>query len=216
VHPSCRGKGIGKALWSAIQPLVEAPEVTLAVTFYRGDRGHTREFFYPRGFQRWFGTHLMYYRGGKLPEPSLEARPYDDALFEEYIRMINEGFSPMREQNDIKPYRVFADDAPQDQELRKKTIEHHRENAWFFYDGEQLVGWAELDGAEIDTVAVASEHQRRGYGRQIMHYCTNHLLDKGHHPVQLHVVETNEHVKRFYESIGFELIETYEYARKMK
>ncbi len=216
VDPSCRGQGIGRMLWDAIQPLVEAPEVTMVVTFYRGDRGHSREFFYPRGFKRWFGSHLMFYRGQRLPETHLEARPFDDTLFGEYVRLINEGFAPMREQNDIKPYRIYTDDATEDQELRKKTAQQHRENSWFFYDHGQLVGWAELDGAEIDTIAVAPEHQRQGYGRQIMHYCTNYLLDKGVDPVQLHVVETNAHVKRFYESIGFELIETYEYARRVR
>lgn len=216
VDPTHRGQGVGSKLWQAIQPLVEAPEVTMAVTFYRSDRGHSCEFFYPRGFRRWFGNHLMYYRGGKLPEPGLEVRLYDDALFVEHNRLINECFAPLREQNDIKPYRIYADDAADDQELRKKTAEAHRENSWFFYHRGQLVGWAELDGAEIDTIAVASEHQRKGYGRQIMHYCINYLLDKGYNPVQLHVIETNVCAKRLYESIGFELIETYEYARRVR
>jgi ribosomal protein S18 acetylase RimI-like enzyme len=62
------------------------------------------------------------------------------------------------------------------------------------YEGHR--GW-------VNYLAVHPEHQRRGFGRQIMIHAESVLRDLGCPKLNLQVRETNLGVREFYESLGF-------------
>jgi ribosomal protein S18 acetylase RimI-like enzyme len=62
------------------------------------------------------------------------------------------------------------------------------------YDGHR--GW-------IYSVAVAPEHRRRGVGSQLVRHAEQALTSKGCVKINLQIMEGNESVTAFYESLGF-------------
>lgn len=54
-------------------------------------------------------------------------------------------------------------------------------------------------------LAVAPEHQKTGYGRQLMQKIEELLIDMGCPKLNIVVRSTNEQVLAFYESLGYEL-----------
>lgn len=212
VHPSFRWQGIGRQLWDELQPIF-AEGVNQCTTHYRIDQEDPSDFYCARGFQRWYRMHQMEYRGGRLPEPDLEVRPYSDDQFQCYAALINDGFTRLREIGDFRPYRIYPDEAVLDQALRERVLATHSDNTHLFYRDGKLVGVAEMANHEIDTVAVAPAWRGQGYGRQIANFSVNWLLERGADPVSLYVLAYNDSARTLYESMGFRIVQTLEYAR---
>ena len=63
------------------------------------------------------------------------------------------------------------------------------------YDGHR--GWVYYLGVDPD-------HQRNGFGEQIMKFAEDHLLEIGYPKINIMVRETNLDVIKFYEAIGYE------------
>jgi ribosomal protein S18 acetylase RimI-like enzyme len=74
-------------------------------------------------------------------------------------------------------------------------------------NGEQLIGtvMAGYDGHRgwIYSVAVAPEQRRRGVGSQLVRHAELALTRKGCVKINLQIMEGNESVTAFYESLGF-------------
>src|SRR6184192_2758048 len=64
------------------------------------------------------------------------------------------------------------------------------------YDGHR--GW-------IYSVAVAPAHRRRGVGSQLVRHAEQALVGKGCVKINLQILEGNESVTAFYESLGFSI-----------
>jgi predicted GNAT family acetyltransferase len=85
-----------------------------------------------------------------------------------------------------------------------------------FADGE-AASWCALyaEGgiAEIDVVATAVEHRRRGYGRAVVEAATRAALDSGNQLVFL-IADDQDWPKELYAKIGYEPIGVrYEFTR---
>ena len=72
---------------------------------------------------------------------------------------------------------------------------------------------ASLEDNEIDGVAVAVDKQGMGYGKNMVSYSVNKLLDRGYKRVTLWVVEGNP-AKLLYEKLGITTECTHEFAIK--
>ncbi len=151
----------------------------------------------------------MQHCGPELPDPQLIARPYSDADYETWTRVINECFYAMRKAIDVRPHVIFnASDLATRQRLRDTTNENI-----LFYDGDQLVGVAGIVGSEIDPIAVVESQRRKGYGRRITAYCTNRILSSGISPARLIVTTWNTAARRMYEEAGYHLVEQRDWYR---
>lgn len=209
VAPSPRRQGIGTALWGRLKPLLPADTWLVCVTCpHQNVDGH--EFLKAMSFDPWFSEELMHYSGPAFPEPTLTARTYTDEDRHDWVRLINDGFYPIRHANDIRPHRVFADaDDPATRERFLKSAN----DKFLFFDGEQLVGLSAVGGSEIDPITVVEGQRGKGYARQIMIYTTNLLLARGFDPVILRVLTTNTRARQLYLSLGYRLIEQGDYFR---
>jgi ribosomal protein S18 acetylase RimI-like enzyme len=73
-------------------------------------------------------------------------------------------------------------------------------------DGEivgSVMGGYEGHRGWVNYLAVALEHQRKGYGSQLMLEIEKLLIEKGCPKINLQIRTTNQNVISFYKSIGF-------------
>lgn len=74
------------------------------------------------------------------------------------------------------------------------------------YDGHR--GW-------INYLAVSPDHQRRGFGRQIMSAVEDRLQARGCPKINLQVRESNTGVIRFYQAIGYAVDEVVSMGKRL-
>ncbi len=210
--PEERGKGTGRALWDVVAEHLAGLDVDTVGTGYRSDKGDAPGFFARRGFTYWFSSHLMGYDGPNLPGIGLDVIPYCEDLFDDYVRLTNEGFLELRQVNDIHPYECYP--AGFDAAAERKELQGSADSIYFFQHNGDIVGMVTLGSNYIDNLVVDKRHQRKGYGRQIMQFSINRLRERGVQRVVLGVVDTNTEARRLYESMDFTLVETHTFARK--
>ncbi|KAF0197190.1 MAG: N-acetyltransferase GCN5 [Bacillota bacterium] len=211
--PEFRRQGVGQALWSEVAAYIEQCSPDITVAGYRSDKGNAGTFFSKRGFSYWFSTHSMSYDGGYFPESDLTPIPYAEAYFDEVITLINEGFYGLREANGMIPIECFPPGYD-----RAKVLEEFaedRDNIFLFVQGKVLVGYTRLGNDYIDDIVVSRKHQRQGFGQKIAQFSVNTLRERGVNRVFLGVVDTNTGARDLYERLGFELVETHTFARKV-
>jgi ribosomal-protein-alanine N-acetyltransferase len=81
---------------------------------------------------------------------------------------------------------------------------------WVALDGEKVVGYSGVavidDFADVATIAVAVDHQRKGIGavlfQKILDYATDHLVKR----IMLEVRTNNETAIEMYKKYGFETV----------
>ena len=212
VDPAVRRQGIGDNLLSQLLSTLPVDAQHVSYRCPATDEA-TQGFLGARGFQPWFSNELMHYFGPAFPYPELTARPYQDSDYEPWINLINEGFYPMRKALDIQPYQHYSAEEINNPATRQKMQNSGNDDDLLFYDGDQLVGMAELNESEIDTVTVVSQLRQQGYGRKIVAFCTNRLLARGIDPVTLHVVSSNSAARKLYEGMGFRFVERHDMLR---
>lgn len=207
VDPAVRRQGIGDALWR--QLVATAPDAQMICCTCPAQNADGHAFLQANAFASWFGEELMHYTGPNLPDPQLTVRPYGDEDFDDWVRLINEGFYPIREANDIRPYTIFDVSDPA---TRQKLL-NSGDDKLLFYDGDQLVGLAGLNCSGIDPITVASDQRRKGYARQIVAHCTNRMLARVAGPAALQVSTRNVGARKLYESMGYRIVEKQDWFR---
>lgn len=210
--PGSRSKGIGSQLWAAVWPEVLQQQPKVAVTGYRSDLTNAPRFFAARGFQKWSASHLMAYEGPDFTIPAMDLLPYSEVYFGDYIRLINSAFYQLRQENDVKPYEVYPEGGF-DEAATRQELEQERERIFLLRQDDRIVALARMGTDYIDEVAVDPAYQRRGYGRALTQFCINHLRQQGVQRVLLGVVDSNAAAINLYQSLGFTLCETHEFAR---
>ncbi|MHB8758338.1 MAG: GNAT family N-acetyltransferase [Bacillota bacterium] len=210
VDPAHRREGIGAALWGAVLADLKVTGATGRVTVkYRSDKGGSQGFYAARGFEPWYAMDYLRYSGPRFPAPALDVRPYDDRYFQSYIRMRSDAFFPVRKSFDHKPHRIFEQD---NTEEYRQACQRAREDMFLAFDGNDLVGCAELVKDFIDVIAVAPPHQGKGYGKALTEFSANALRDRGHSTVRTSVVVGNTKAETLYDRLGFERSQTNEWA----
>ena len=213
IDPAFRCRGVGGLLWRELMSRMETVPQLLA-TSYRVDKGDPTDFFTQRGFAYWLAGHCLGYRGTRIKyTPTLTVEHYTDDLFWDFVNLTNEGFLSLRQEHNILPHLCYPPGFNEN-ELRERRLDSQPENIYFFRDSVgSVVGYTFLEGPAIDTIVVAQSHMRKGYGREMMSYSINTILDRGYKLVTLEVADTNTGARRLYSSLGFELMETVHDAR---
>lgn len=205
--PDRRGQGTGEKLWRASLEILREVDPATIWVFYRQDVGAARDFYTARGCQVWYAYHHMAYTGPAFPEPALESRLYQDADFEEYYAARSAAFANL----------LDTLGSQEDEEVKKeRTRRWASDNAaglYLFHQHGALIGsLAIIENYLIDELFVIPGLQGCGYGRALVHFAVNRILERGHRP-ELAVVTTNTTAARLYERCGFELLQTLELAR---
>jgi GNAT superfamily N-acetyltransferase len=240
VDPGFRRQGLGRLLYGAGMARLRGPGRVTAR--YRADDpaptggpNVARAFYARRGFEVWYSMEELVYHGGRrergararplagagarpaaLAGTHLDIRPYDDRYFERYIRIVGDAFEPMRRGKDFRPHNVLEmNDNP---ERRAYFLSAKSDIFLALAMGsggeETLVGVGGVQGDFIDEVGVDPAHQGRGYGKALIEFGVNLLLERGFPSPRTSVVSDNEPARGMYYRLGFELVQVDEWARK--
>jgi len=209
--PNRRRQGIGEELWQKVKWHLEDLNVVRLYTTYRTDAGANRQLFTKHGFTPWYSVHTMRYTGPNFAKVGVKPVPYTDQMYEDYVRLTNDGFRWLRSQCDIEPIDTYPAGC-NEAETRKQLIDD-RSNIFLLYEDGKAVGYTLLGSDFIDTIVIAQAYKGRGLGRQLTQLSVNLLRQRGVDTVYLDVVDINVNARRLYDSLGFERIETVEFAR---
>jgi GNAT superfamily N-acetyltransferase len=206
VNPSKRKEGIGSMLIKSLEESMRTVGVEEAVCDFKANELE-KSFLYKNGYKNWFYSNFMTYTGGKLAIDNNEIINYEDKYYGECQKVFSESFHKMRLLAGLE-----STVSPPSEEERREYKEN-AENIFVLRDSNQIVAVVRLEGDEIDAVAVGVEHQGKGYGKSLVSYAVDKLLDRGCTKVRLWVVEGNS-AKFLYEKLGFITERTHEFVVK--
>lgn len=206
VKPSRRKEGIGTMLLKALENNMRNAGIEEIVCDFK-DNELEKMFLYKNGYKNWFHSNFMVYIGDKLTVDNCEVINYEDKDYDECQKIFSEAFHKMRllvglESTLSRP-----------SEKQKDSYKENAENVFVLREYNKIVAAAILDNNEIDGVAVAIDKQGKGYGKKLVSYSVNKLLDRGFQKVSLWVVEGNP-AKFLYEKLGFTTERMHEFVIK--
>jgi len=204
VHPDFWWDGIAEKLWLEIKPYVEEENAYRATIAFPADHTELRVLFKMQGFKHYFYSLRLEYNGQKFEKQFIDARYYKDNDFEDYLRIFSKGFYNLRKEHDMQPYLIYSKEDYENEELRKKIYNEETKGCYTFLIDNQIVGFGKIDDY-IDEVVVDQNHQGKGYGKSIVKYCTNVLIEKGKFPVAIYHLDTNFRARKMYEGLGFKV-----------
>lgn len=203
IHPDFWWQGIAEKLWEEIKPYVEEVKPDKVTIAFHSHHSELRVLFKSQGYKHSFFSLRMEYDGGKFEEPDLEVRTYSNDDFTDYLRIWSEGFYDLRKEHDMRPYLCYSEQDYTDEKLRQNILEGSKGLYTFSKDG-QVVGFGK-NCDYLDVVVVDKKKQGKGFGKSIVKSCTNLLIDQGHFPVALYVLDTNIGARKLYENLGFKV-----------
>jgi mycothiol synthase len=204
VKPEYRRNKIGSALLSTVEEkMIEAgvQKVECAHIAKKAEQ----DFMQKHGYIKEFSSDLMIYTKGKLPDCKYEVIPYEDKYYVECHNVIRNAFHRMQ-------VAVGLEDESFEyppNELQRKEYLNNAESMYLMRVNNEIVAALILDDEEIDILAVDVKHQHKGYGREMMAFAINKILDEGYDSVELWCIVGNT-ADIFYEKLGFEKVRTHD------
>lgn len=209
IFPRYRGRGYGWAAVGRAEGKMRSPNLESITTCYDCGNEAAREFARACGYVRGFSSAYMKYQGGPFEEKPLPVRQYRDEDYAQAQKLSAEAFHQMRVGTGC-----FPDSVPEvpSAEMRRHWADTAGERYVYVLEDE-LVGYADLDGAELSCVAIKISRQGQGLGKAFVRFLVNRLLEKGHGEPFLYCVVGNK-ARRLYDSLGFREAACGEYAKK--
>jgi len=206
VKPSKRKAGIGTMLLKALEEKMRNEGIEEVVCDFKVNEVE-KSFLYKNGYKHWFISNYMTYTGGEIRIDNHDIVNYEDEYYYECQKLLSEAFHQMR-------LSVGLESTPSiPSEEQKQDYKENAENIFVLRVNNKIVAVVELEGDEIDTVAVDINYQGKGFGKAIVSYVINKILSKGCAKVPLWVVEGNT-AKFLYENLGFSKERTHEFVSK--
>lgn len=211
IFPEFRGRGYGRAAVLAAEAGLKTDPVKSIETGYIAGDEAAKHLASALGYnKRVFQSAAMRYRGGKFEEPDLPVRKYRSEDFETAWLAAAEAFHKMRLETGKFPDSTVGEISDAAREYWEKTAD---KRVVVEQNGE-ITGSAHIEDGEIDVLWIKIPRQGNGYGRKLLKYCVNRILESGHDEVTLWCVVGNDKARRLYESEGFEEVGRAEYAEK--
>ena len=135
----------------------------------------------------------------KFDNAVLDVRPYEEKFVDQYLHLLNDAMSFF-----VPP----SDFVGEKERYLQAFLNLQKKNAFeaFWKDGE-LVGLYWLEGIEVDTIGVATKHQRFGYGAMILTRAIETIFRQNTETeiALLYCVGWNAKAQNFYKSYGMEM-----------
>lgn len=206
VKQSIRQKGIGNMLIKSLEESMRSVGVEEVICDFKIDELE-KSFLYKNGYKHCFYSNFMTYTGGKRVADNHEIIRYEDKYYAECQKIFSESFHKMRLSVGLESTLSLPNE---EERIRYKENE---ENIFVLRDSNQIVAVVRIEDNEIDAVAVDVNHKGKGYGKVLVGYAVNKLLDKGYTKLTLWVVEGNP-AKYLYEKLDFIVERTHEFVIK--
>lgn len=146
-----------------------------------------QEFMNKYGYLKEFSSTLMVYSKDKLPDCKYEVIQYEDKYYIECHNVIRNAFHRMQVAVGLEDESY---EYPPNEQQRKKYLEN-AESMYLMRVNDEIVAALILDDDEIDILAVDVNHQGKGYGKEMMAYAINKILDNGYDSVELWCIVGN-------------------------
>lgn len=210
VDKTYRNNGVGTALLLEIEKYLKTKEIKHISLDYPVN-AENKCFFKKHNYVIDFTSELMYYKGPFSSKPSkYTIRSYNDEDYMESRTIIFDAFHKMQVEVGLD-----AEDFtyPPNEEQRISFLEN-KENMYLLIDDSKIVGVLIIDGNEIDEIAVPPNLQRLGYGRELLYFGMNKILNEnGENTIALWCIVGNS-AKEFYIKEGFEPCCIYDIVNK--
>ena len=146
----------------------------------------------------------------KFDVPDLPVRQYRDEDFLEAFTLADEAFHKMRLETGCFPESTTT---PPNDKYRQRFAETAEERYVYELDG-NIIGYAKLDGDELDIICIRISHQGEGFGRNFLKYMINLMIDSGIKEPCLWCVVGNRKARKLYDSLGFKEVRVTAYPEK--
>ncbi len=209
INPINRSKGIGSKAIVLCENRLLGTGTEEVMSTYNCVDVMAKTFAHKKGFERKFASTFMRYIGKSFDLPEISVRKYCDEDYEAAHELYAVAFHEMRMRVGDFPDSVVQKPS---EEMRGLWAKSANERLVYTIDGE-IVGYAHLEGNEIGSIAIKSEYQGQGFGRNFVKYICNAILLDGYSSVDLYCVVGNK-ARLLYDLLGFQAIFTAEYAIK--
>jgi ribosomal protein S18 acetylase RimI-like enzyme len=210
VDPHWRRKGIGTALYKELHSGLKSLTPHLLTTYFRVGGEDFKSFYRKLGYKKWWGCHEAYYRGDYQPEVNLNFTSYKDEYFQEYTKLIQDGFYELRRENDIKPYKCDFDDR------YREYLLNNKDSIFVLFRNNEMIATAVVKDGYLDNIVVAPSHQGKGLGKKVTQFAINKaLIQAPEDSVHLTVLTWNKKAIKLYQELGFEIVHTIHFYRQL-
>ncbi|EJR54437.1 hypothetical protein IIO_05763 [Bacillus cereus VD115] len=108
VEESSRLNGIGSTLYKEIEESISKLNPDFVCTYMKVESENCIGFAKKMGFERWWGSLELIYKGGSFHETEMTFIKYEDRFFGQFVTMVQECYYKLHEMNDMKPYLVCS------------------------------------------------------------------------------------------------------------
>lgn len=210
VFPEHRGQGYGTLAAREAQAQMHSDSRWKITTAYDSHNDVARRLAEKCGFKKKFASAIMKYQGGRFEEKPLPVRKYRDEDFVAAFTVEDEAFYKMRLESGSFPDSTLSE--PSD-DMRNFYAER-AENEYVYLQGDEIIGFAQIDGAELSSVAIKLNYQGKGLGKEFTKFLVNRILEQGEETPFLYCIVGNDKARKLYESLGFKEVSCNAYAEK--
>ncbi len=198
ISPNHRNSGYGNILYNFVESKIKESEIRKLELVYVNDP-ENKYFLSKKGFDIEFSSTYMTYSGGKVDDCKYKIIQYEDKHYLETRTVIREAYHKMQVAVGIEEENF---EYPPNEAQRKLYLED-AENRYLMLLENEIIASITLDDEEIDDLVVSVKHQGKGYGRELMAFAINKLIDDGYDQLELWCIVGNP-AEQFYSKIGFE------------
>lgn len=207
VEPNSRNEGIGSALYNKLEKLLVGCNPDILSAYIRVDIINPALFCNKMGFNKWWGSPELIYKGEKFPDVELEFCIYEDKFFERYVKVTQESYYDLHKNNDLKPYIVSK-------EIITKYKLNNKQNVYLALQDEQIMVSVTIGDGTIENLMVSPSYQGRGYGKMALQFGINKLINQGYGEIRICYMEGNTIAEKLYTNLGFKpLYNTHVYRK---
>ena len=210
IFPEYRHKGYGYAAACAAEKMFQTAPPLTVITAYNSGNAAAKQFAEKCGFRDKFSSAKLIYQGEKFDIPEVPVRQYRDEDFMEAFTLAEEAFHKMRLETGCFPESTTT---PPNDKYRQRFAETADERYVYELNG-KVVGYAKLDGNELDIICIKISHQGEGLGRNFLKYMINLMIDSGVKEPVLWCVVGNKKARKLYDSLGFKEVRITAYPEK--
>lgn len=212
IFPNYRHRGYGSLAIKECENIMNVSKLHKITTVYLNNNELASSFAKKHGYIKEFASSEMIYEGAKFDLPVLPIRQYEDKDYLEAFTLAEEAFHVMRLSTGCFPNSKINEPS---EESRKRWLKDADESFVYVLDNE-VVGFANIDGPEIDSISIKISQQGKGLGRNFVKYLTNLILDNEKDSPYLWCVVGNKKARKLYESLGYKEVLTMAFANKIK
>ena len=210
IFPAYRNRGYGRLALAAAERQLKSEPLSCIETLFISGNETAKRFAAANGYTRTFASACMQYDGKPFAEPGQNIRPYRDEDYPEAFALSAEAFHLMRVGTGCFPHSTVAQPS---EESRKRWADAANDE-YVYVLNDEIIGYARLDDAELDSVSIKPPLQGKGYGRTFVRYLTDRILEKDEGEPVLWCVVGNNKARALYDSLGYRELYREDFAEK--